>query len=230
MIKNRNSEKRFDNCANTYENLLQENIGRYGKDTSYYSEYKIKLIQKNSISNPDKILDFGCGIGLNIPFLQDCFADSEITGCDISEKSIVLARENNPAAEFFILKEILTHHKQFDLILLTNVLHHVEPQHRNDVFQQIYSLLQPGGEVFIFEHNPLNPLTVHAVNTCPFDEGVVLLKPDEILNKAEKAGFNILKKKYCLFFPSALRMLSPVENLLNFIPFGGQYFIQLHKG
>ena len=41
---------------------------------------------------------------------------------------------------------------------------------------ELKRVLRAGGACVIFEHNPLNPLTVQAVNTCPFDENAVLIK------------------------------------------------------
>jgi len=227
--KSEAAEFLFDSNAETYDTQLQDNLGSYGKDLSYYSEYKVILVKKYTHITAQNILDFGCGIGRNIPFFQKYFPDSNISGCDISEKSLIAARENNPSAEFFNIKGISTQQIEYDIILTANVFHHIEPENRDEVFKHIFSMLRPGGEVFIFEHNPLNPLTVRAVNTCPFDEGVILLKPDEVLYRAAASGFKLLQKKYCLFFPSALRFLSPVEKLLYFIPLGGQYFVQLIK-
>ncbi len=229
MMSRNNAEKIFDSSAEDYNTQLQENLGTYGSDTAYYSEYKVKLVLDYASSKPRNILEFGCGTGRNIPFLQKYFPDSEISGCDISAKSLTVARVNNPSAEFCNLKDGRGQRAEYDLILTANVFHHIAPENRNEVFKHIYFLLRPGGEVFIFEHNPLNPLTVRAVNTCPFDEGAVLLKPDEVLERAAAAGFETLRKKYCLFFPSALRYLSPIEKLLYFLPLGGQYFVQLGK-
>ena len=50
-------------------------------------------------------------------------------------------------------------------------------------------MLKPGGMLFVFEHNPLNPLTRHAVNTCVFDENAHLILARTMNNRVRKAGF-----------------------------------------
>ena len=75
----------------------------------------------------------------------------------------------------------------------------------------------------VFEHNPYNPLTVHAVNTSPLDANAVLLTPSSLRRSAERAGFQPGVLRYCMFFPRALRALRPLERGLHWLPLGAQY-------
>lgn len=218
----------FDNTAHNYDQLLENNLAAYGKNISYYSEYKVRLSSK-LVKNAADILEYGCGTGRNLPFLKKYFPDSKIYAYDISQKSISIAKEQNPDVNFFGRETIEKQKQAYDLIFMANVLHHVVPEERHIVFSQVYASLKKGGEALIFEHNPYNPLTVHAVNTCPFDEGVILLKPKEILARAERSGFTIIQKRYSLFFPAALQKFSPLEKYISFLPLGGQYVIHLKK-
>jgi polyphosphate kinase 2 (PPK2 family) len=89
----------------------------------------------------------------------------------------------------------------------------------------IKSLLSEQGELVIFEHNPYNPVTVRAVNTCPFDKNAVLLKPNELRKYIVENGMKIEKTKFCLFFPAFLKRFRFIEKYISAIPLGGQYFI-----
>ena len=71
--------------------------------------------------------------------------------------------------------------------------------------------LKSGGQIFVFEHNPYNPITRHLVNTCSFDADAVLLTRRETIRRLTKAGFQISSAGYCLFFPQILSALRPLE-------------------
>jgi hypothetical protein len=79
--------------------------------------------------------------------------------------------------------------------------------------------------LFVFEHNPLNPLTRHAVNTCPFDENAHLIRAPVMRRRALDAGFDRAEVKYRIFFPHALRGLRPLESKLTWLPLGAQYYV-----
>jgi hypothetical protein len=77
----------------------------------------------------------------------------------------------------------------------------------------------------LFEHNPLNPLTRHAVNTCPFDENAVLIGAPTMRRRVHEAGFGNARVKYRIFFPHFLRTLRPLEPKLTWLPLGAQYYV-----
>jgi len=216
----------FDEYAHQYDALLQENIGFGGKAVAYYAAHKCIVIRNHILGTPLRILDYGCGIGRTIPYLHQSFPEATIWGCDVSEESLAVAASAHPAAHFFLLEgketERLTSH--FDLILIAGVLHHIAPDARAQTLSQVKSLLRPGGELFIFEHNPYNPLTLRAVRTCPWDEGVILLKPAEVRMLLRQVQLKILRARYTLFFPAALKFFQPLEKGLSRIPLGGQFF------
>jgi SAM-dependent methyltransferase len=221
----------FDKYSNNYTEILRENLGMFGRDIAYYAEYKIKIILRNIVSPPNSILDYGCGIGRTIPFLSEYFPNAEIWGCDISEESLNIAEKLNRNQNFFSLNDNeFTNQKQFfDLILVANVFHHIAPEMRLHEMRKIKGFLKSSGELFVFEHNPYNPITRHIVNTCPFDFNALLLKPSEMKQLLIKSKFNILKKRYSLFFPAALKSFQCLESLLELIPMGGQYYFHAEK-
>ena len=84
-------------------------------------------------------------------------------------------------------------------------------------------ITRAGGLIAIFEHNPLNPLTVHAVNTCPFDENARLIFARSLTRRLSAAGWTSPRIQYNLFFPRALAQLRPLEAGLGWLPLGAQY-------
>ena len=52
----------------------------------------------------------------------------------------------------------------------------------------------------IYEHNPINPMTLHAVNNCHFDENAVLLKRYQVRNMMLEAGMEVVMQEYRVYF------------------------------
>ena len=223
----------FDEHAEAYEKTLDKDLEIFGEESSYFAEYKINIV-KNTLG-PAKsmnILEYGCGIGMNIKFFSKHFPDSRITGCDISKKSIDVAKKrNSTVVNFFLIndEEISTRLNSFDLIFVSCVFHHIEPPLREQSMKNIFNLLKPNGSFYFFEHNPFNPVTRHIVNTCVWDTDAILLKPGESLNLINNTGFKIENKRYTLFFPAFLKFLRFAESFLFFLPMGGQYYIKAKK-
>lgn len=219
------SKVNFDDHAENYNQILGEQLHFFDGDNAYFSQYKILKAREFFKDEPANILDFGCGIGRCTDFMKQYFPNSNVYGCDVSEESLNLARKKFPDLQFEHIEKIAQLNLKFDFIFLSCVLHHVEPRNRNELMQFIKKLLSPTGVVMIFEHNPLNPVTRHMVNTCVFDKDAVLLKPREIKKLFKNAGIQQLDCQYTLFFPAFLKFLRPLEKFLKFVPMGGQYFI-----
>ena len=77
----------------------------------------------------------------------------------------------------------------------------------------------------MFEHNPLNPLTVRAVNTCPFDENARLIRARVFAARCREAGWGEPRVRYHIFFPRALARLRGLEPRLGRVPLGAQYSV-----
>jgi len=217
----------FDEYTDNYEELLEDQLSFFSSSRDYFSAYKVQLLKRSLDRTPKKILDFGCGIGLSLPHLLEAFQGSEIFGSDISLKSLESARQNYPNVT--ILDTLEESSESFDLIFLAGVIHHVPPRDRPQVMQQIQSLLTPGGEVCIFEHNPFNPITRRIVSKCPFDKGVVLVPKQELKRLMKAVSIEPTKSEYCLFFPASLCALRAAERFLSWLPMGGQYFVMGKK-
>lgn len=216
----------FDHYAADYDRLVKQQRKFFDKNDDYFAEYKVKTARrllKNKLCR--KILDFGCGTGSSIEFFKEYFPAASICGCDVSEESLLLARKKFPETKFFLAEEAMTSGRQYDLIFLSGVLHHVEPEKRRSLMTSLAGMLVPGGNIIIFEHNPYNPVTCHMVNTCPFDRDAILMRPREMRKLFVSAGIKPLRCDYTLFFPAMFKWLRVLEPSMRHLPFGGQYVV-----
>jgi SAM-dependent methyltransferase len=218
----------FDIYANEYEKILDNDLKFFGEENGYFAEYKVKIVKDTISTEPENILEFGCGIGLNLRHFKKYFPSAKISGCDISEKSIQLASKQIEDVNFFILNDESVTNRSgiFDLIFVSCVFHHIAPQLRSAAINRIKNMLKPKGALYIFEHNPLNPVTRKIVKDCPWDKDAILLNTNETIDLMSKAGFEISEKKFTLFFPAQLGFLRPLEKFLKHVPLGGQYFVK----
>lgn len=214
----------FDNFTEDYNKLLNENTKFFSSDEAYFCSYKVDIVKRIIKNQPFKILEYGCGIGRNIPFLKMTFNKAVIFGSDISQKSIEIARKNNPDIEFWNDTDLSSQRVGFDFIFVSNVYHHIPLHERLNVTKKLFHMLSPGGELIIFEHNPYNPITRRIVNTCPYDEDAILLPAKELRYYIKAANFQLQKQGYALFFPPILKKLSKLERYMEYLPLGGQYW------
>ena len=83
---------------------------------------ELKKIKFNSL------LDIGCGDGRIVKELHDYFPDKNISGIDISEKAIRLARALNPELNFEAIDIINTDRtKKHNVVTLIEVIEHIPP-------------------------------------------------------------------------------------------------------
>jgi len=219
----------FDEFTDNYNQLLRENTSFFSASEEYFARYKIELMSKLVRRSPQRILEYGCGIGRNIPFLRAAFPDAHIEGSDISAASLEIARRENPGVKFFLESEGVEAGPAVDLVFVAGVFHHIPPAQRAGVTRTIFDRLAPSGELFVFEHNPFNPVTRRIVDNCPYDEDAVLLKPAELRSLMRGAGLGVEESGYCLFVPPRLSALAWLENVLGWLPLGGQYWVRSRR-
>ena len=168
----------FDNYTSNYNQLLHQRTRLFSSDEAYFARYKVQILSERIQREPRRVLEFGCGIGRNIPFLCETFRSAEIMGSDISAISLEIARTKNPGIYFWREGDVAAAQRNFDLILVAGVFHHIPTSERVAVARLLFSRLVSDGLVFVFEHNPYNPVTRRIVSNCPYDEDAVLLRPE----------------------------------------------------
>ena len=218
----------FDDYSGNYDELLKESTKLYAEDSEYFARYKVELVRDAVQSPVSRILEYGCGTGRNIAFLQQAFPGAEIVGSDVSAASLQVACKANPGARFEI-EQVGLDLGDFDLIFVASVFHHIPPAERAGVMASLAARLREGGSIDIFEHNPFNPVTRRIVDQCPFDADAILLKPAELRGLYRDAGLSLTRQAYCLFIPPRLSWLLPLENYLRWLPLGGQYWVRASR-
>ncbi len=173
------------------------------------------------------MLDFGAGIGTSVPFVRKHLPQIRLTCLDVSARSLDLGRARFSGQATFVQFDGSTlpfPAQTFDIAFAACVFHHIDHREHVGLLKELRRVLAPGGMAIIFEHNPLNPLTVRAVNSCPFDENAILIPAKIMRDRMIAAGYAAARIRYRIFFPRALRALRPLERLMTWLPLGAQYY------
>lgn len=232
-MKQRNFDD-FDEFADDYRLTHTRNIKLSGADSFYFAEMKVRLLQPFEKNEKLNVLDMGCGDGATETFMQKYFPQWEVCGIDVSEKSIEAARKKKmPNTVFAVCNatEIPLENESVDVVFIAGVLHHVRYHLHQAIIMEIARVLKKGGRLYLFEHNPLNPITRYLVNTCVFDKEAKLLKCSYSVRLLVKESFKIVARHFIIFFPRKrfFSKLIFLEKYLQRLPFGGQYFIRAIK-
>jgi len=216
----------FDRLATRYVRTLKQASVLSLSSVNFFSRIKLETLKSVWLDRPNscKILDFGCGVGLNIQPLVQGFCAESIAGVDSSSQSIKEASSCNMEIDFYIdLSQVEKKKLRFDLIFCACVFHHIESEEREDVLERLKRLLTPNGIIAVFEHNPFNPLTRLSVALCELDRGVRLLSRRDLMELGDKVDLRVEESLYYMFFPESLYAIEKRFQFLRSIPFGAQY-------
>ena len=224
----------FDGFAKDYRRIHSENIKFSGADSDYFSEQKIEEVRKNETGQSPKVLDLGCGDGNSAVFFRKYFIGCEYFGLDTSTESVSVANDRKLSGATFSYYsgfDLPFSDHSFDITFIACVLHHINSKQHERILSEVKRVLKPGGRLYIFEHNPLNPLTRRIVKNCPFDEDAVLLSSSYTRRMLVSLEFQDVKVGYTIFFPRhrIFSWILPMERYLSWLPIGGQYYARSTK-
>jgi len=103
-----------------------------------------------------KLLDIGCGYGFMSYMLHFASPLREITGLDYDEKKIETANYcfSRTGQINFICSDAAGYHfEKYDGIILSDVLHYLQPSQQTAVIEKCIASLNPGGKIIIREGN-----------------------------------------------------------------------------
>lgn len=221
-----NSRPEFDEYAAQYDTLLEKALLPTGVDSDRFAAYKIEEIA-HVLGNQDprRILDFGCGTGRSLRHLQQAFPAAALFGYDPSSESAAAAAAASPGVVATSDWDTLAT-QRFDCIVAANVFHHVPLEERPAMIARCALALAPRGSLFVFEHNPLNPLTRWVFNRCPFDCDAQMLGRGETSRLGREAGLEVVAARYTLFVPYSGKRWAALQRMLGWCPAGAQYYVQ----
>jgi SAM-dependent methyltransferase len=229
-MSRRRSESRFDRYQDSYREAVNDSIGFSGADVDFLAKLKAldivdTLDRRLGGAAEARVLDVGCGAGLTDVHLAGRVR--ELHGADVAEGLLEAAAAENPTVRYrpFDGTTLPYADGEFDAAFAICVLHHVEPESRSALVDEMSRVTRKGGLVAIYEHNPFNPLTRLAVSRCEFDEGVVLLRPGHTRRLLRAAKAPPVESRFITFFPWDSALLQSVERWLSRLPLGGQFVV-----
>ncbi|MCO6456393.1 MAG: class I SAM-dependent methyltransferase [Pirellulaceae bacterium] len=220
------STTEFDQYADQYEQLVHDPIrNRFARGSEFFALRKWHLLRdylrrRKRDAAQMAWLDVGCGTGTLLKLAGSAFASAR--GCDPSEKMLEACQGLDVRVQ--TENRLPYEDRQFDLITLVCVLHHVPPAERAQLLAEVARVARPGGVVCIFEHNPWNPVTQLIVSRTPVDRDAQLLTSGTARRLLRQAGLRDQGCTYFLYLPEVLyRSLGFLEQLGTKVPLGGQY-------
>lgn len=219
----------FDEYVDQYAEQHRQSIRLSGEAPDFFAEYKIRELRRmvDGWGNDAlRILDFGSGIGNSVPAFRQHFPNSEVTQSDLSSESLARAQmlhgDAGPQVQI-TSSGIPVDDGRFDIVFTACVFHHIPHDEHAFWLKELRRVTKPGGRLVIFEHNPWNPLTRHAVRNCPFDVNARLISGPVMAGRLQQAGWGSVKTTYHVFFPAALAKLRFLDPALGWFPLGAQY-------
>ena len=226
------SQPEFDRFATNYREVHEQNIAISGEAPEYFAFYKMRDFARiaHAVGAPSdgRYLDFGSGIGASVVPFQTALPQALLICTDVSPESLAESRRaHGPGVDYVVIGEnkLPIADSSVDGAFACCVFHHIPAAEHVANLEDLRRVLRPGAPLMIYEHNPYNPLTVRAVNTCPLDENAVLINSREMGRRCSLAGFTQVQTSYRVFFPGSLKLFRPLEEHLRWLPLGAQYFI-----
>jgi len=158
---------------------------------NYFLKRKVKVIKRIVKNKKLNCLDIGCGRGGIEKHIYGDF--NKIIGID-TEKTCIEEANSMKLANCEFKISIGTRldfmDKSFDIVLITNVLHHIDFRDHIKLLIEVKRVLKYKGECLIFEHNPFNPLIwLRFYFVSKIDKGCKMVNPLALKRKLTELGF-----------------------------------------
>jgi SAM-dependent methyltransferase len=224
-----NTPAEFDAYDERYSETVNRALAFSGLNVDLFTRAKADYLMDliDALRPPAgraEVIDIGCGIANSHSLFAGRFG--KLVGVDVSRRCIARASEQNPGNEYRRYDGVHLPYPDasFDAASAVCVFHHVPMEQRVPLANDIRRVLRPSGLFAMFEHNPLNPLTMHVVNNCEFDEDAVLLRKADTESILRRAGFREVKSRFILTVPAQGSVLRIIDRFFGRIPFGAQYY------
>lgn len=224
----------FDEFADDYQEKLDAAVRFSGAESGYFHRQKVaEVAHFESAQFGGRFLDFGCGDGLSLNLFSRAFPRAQFSGTDVSKRSLQVAARRVPQADLRAYDggRLPFDDQSFEVVYTSMVFHHIEPRLHTRTLLELRRVLAPGGRLYVFEHNPWNPLTRKVVADCEFDRDAILLSMPRLRKALRLADFQALRGRFILFVPPTPRLngLRFLDRWLFWCPLGAQYYFRALK-
>ncbi len=137
---------------------LEEMADFFAKRLNDYEEHmsvwekSYRLVAESVPDECHKILDLGCGTGLELDYIWRKHPDVEVAGVDLCRDMLDKLLEKHPDKHFTAVCEDYFQYdfgdKQWDAVISFESLHHFLPERKKELYQKIYRGIKEHG-VFI---------------------------------------------------------------------------------
>ena len=184
-----------------YDQLADKNVEKFvgGNPRVHEAWRAIKQTVGNACLTPQSIVDFGCGIGetswrcsLNWPNAQVCGIDGSAEAISTAQKLFKHKQLNFANGDLSELKNC----DSCDLLLMVDVIEHIDPADREAFFKTVNTILTENGLVFLAFPSPQYQqyLRENKPNMIqPVDEDITL---EVLLRMGQKTGTNLLRYEH----------------------------------
>lgn len=137
------------------------------------------------VNNGDKVIDFGCGVGVFTKLVKETYPDCEVWGTDISDQAIEDNKKENPDINYhhaYIGDQKFLPKEYFDVVFSGETIEHLdEPE---TLLQEAYSALKQGGKLVI---------TTPLMDSIRSDEHTWFYEKEDIEKLYKENGFTDIK-------------------------------------
>ena len=182
MSTDKRTIKWYNDFAQGYTNHVRDE-----NDSIYHSLYEKPAMYSllPDLKNA-KAISIGCGSGEDCNQLQKRGAD--VTGIDISEGLIAIAKKSYPRCSFHTMnmEDLRFKHSSFDFAYSSLAIHYLEDW--TQALTEAYRVLRPGSSYLISCGHPVYSAMKGTTGTSEEAESVLRWKKDKNNNEAEVTG------------------------------------------
>ncbi len=134
---------------------IRKVYGRAAKNYDKFWDFYIvpsysKTLTRVDLQKGSKILDLGCGTGALLKILEDRFPSSELTGIDLTEEMLAVAKQklsDNVELLLGSATNLPFDSKSFDWVIMSNVIGHLSD--KKTALKEAHRVLKNPGKIVI---------------------------------------------------------------------------------
>jgi len=144
---------------------IPQNLYRLYGDLKFWERWHVRLRWRlcpflqiaDHIPDQGTVVDIGCGRGLMANYLALERSSLQVTGIDKQTKRIEAARatiKDRDNIHFYLQDALELHNQEFDVIVVSDMLHHLTYPQQNKLLEHCYRILPEGGILLMEDVTP----------------------------------------------------------------------------